>query len=689
MRHPGPLSRSFRFLPAFFLVALTLLGCPHEEVKPDDSPPPDPCAELTCGANAVCQEIAGTASCACTTGYEDCNGVCIATGAPCGQNAATDGGPPTAPPTASDGGTTPGPIGATDAGFVAGVCEPGDKICVGPSVYTCASDGSGHAFTELCMDQCVNGACTAPCGADNDKVSYLGCSFWATRLENSDLTGDGAYFSLSISSQGNLPIDVTITDADNNAVTATCNITPADGGVIEEDCEELVVQPGGLLSVNLSDLGQVEGTGISRKAYRINTTGKVSVHQFNPVNNLETHSSDATLLLPASALGTEYRFVGWPSEEVRLRAGFNPPPCDDNTSCGGGDFVCGDNGYCLVQTFNRTAMSVIATGEGSSTLTIDSPVTFMVADDEGLEAVYLSGSDYNFTLNQGDILTIATEKQHGADLSGLFVTASQKIAVFSSNPCAMIPHSTYACDHIEQQLPPLNTWGNNYVIAKFTPRGTEPDIWRVVASSNGTTLTSVPAISALDGVTLGAGDSVQFEADHNFTLQASSPVAVAQFMVGSDYPGGNNGCGGAFETSFPPQSASDRTNCDIPIHTTCNQAIGDPALLLNVPTDQYRKDYTLLVPFDYLENYVSALMPTGIGLSVEDTPIDEAVTTSQNGATVISSTEIEGTDWRVVTLSLGPGVHRISAADEFGLIAYGYDCTVSYAYPGGLNLTSE
>ena len=189
----------------------------------------------------------------------------------------------------------------------------------------------------------------------------------------------------------------------------------------------------------------------------------------------------------------------------------------------------------------------------------------------------------------------------------------------------MIPHGTYACDHIEQQLTPLDTWGNTYVIAKFTPRGTEPDVWRVVAGSNGTTLTSTPPIAALEDVTLNSGQSIQFEADHNFKLEASGPVAVAQFMVGSDSPGGNNGCGGAFETSFPPQSAADRTNCHIPISSTCNQAIGDPAFLLNVPTNQYRDDYTLLVPFDYLESYVSAMMPTNVGIAVAGNAIELAI----------------------------------------------------------------
>ncbi|CAN0476430.1 unnamed protein product, partial [Laminaria digitata] len=48
---------------------------------------------------------------------------------------------------------------------------------------------------------------------------------------------------------------------------------------------------------------------------------------------------------------------------------------------------------------------------------------------------------------------------------------------------------------------------------------------------------------------------------------------------------------------------------------------------------------------------------------------------------------IDGVRWESFSLALDPGVHQLEAEEAFGLIVYAYDDYVSYAFPGGLDLT--
>ena len=628
------------------------MGCP-DETPPDD--PPTLCDNNgPCGPNEACQDIEGQEICVCAEGFAICEGTCIAATQTCGgNNEVTDAG---TAQTSNDEDAGSAPAPEADSGVMGGNCAAGERICQGPSVYQCDTANDDYEFVELCMDDCVNGACTSPCGAATDKVSYLGCTFWATRLENDNASAD---FSLTISSHGNLPIEATITTADGSAV------------------DTVTVQPGDLSSVTLDTLGQIEGTGISRKAYRISTNGKVTIHQFNPVNDESIHSSDATLLLPVSALGQQYRFIGWPTEFVSIQAGFLPGSCTTDGDCGGAPFVCGDTGTCNVLSIFTAKMSLIATEMDATALTINAPVDVEIADTNGTSTVYPTGQAFELNLTQGDVLTLSTTEVDDADLSGMTVISDKKVAVFSTNTCAMIPHGTYACDHIEQQLFPSTTWGKEYVAANSNL--VVPS--RISGASLPTqTIQHLPRPhcprTRKPNLKCGTNGSISQHRELPFVGHRAS--LCRSIMVGSDYPGPTGGCGADFSESFPPQAAaSDRTSCDIPLDTTCNQGIGDPAFLLNVPATQYREDYTVLVPSDYRENYVSLILPTDAVATIDDEVLVEDTTSSHT---------LSNTDWRIVHQSLTSGVHRITADQAFGLISYGYDCTVSYAYPGGLNL---
>jgi hypothetical protein len=42
--------------------------------------------------------------------------------------------------------------------------------------------------------------------------------------------------------------------------------------------------------------------------------------------------------------------------------------------------------------------------------------------------------------------------------------------------------------------------------------------------------------------------------------------------------------------------------------------------------------------------------------------------------------------WATAIVPVTDGFHKLEADVPFGIVSYGYDCRVSYAYPGGLNL---
>ncbi|MFT5432928.1 MAG: hypothetical protein ACI9OJ_003632, partial [Myxococcota bacterium] len=140
-----------------------------------------------------------------------------------------------------------------------------------------------------------------------------------------------------------------------------------------------------------------------------------------------------------------------------------------------------------------------------------------------------------------------------------------------------------------------------------------------------------------------------FAATNNFEVTATGRILVGHYMTGSSYPGHLKACG--------------------------NTGIGDPAFTLPVPTQQFLSEYTVLTPPGYVENYLNIVAPSGAEVTVDGQPL--TVPLSQVGP---------GLDWGVAKVPVTEGVHQVSAKKKIGLTAYGYDCDVSYAYPGGLRL---
>jgi hypothetical protein len=274
-------------------------------------------------------------------------------------------------------------------------------------------------------------------------------------------------------------------------------------------------------------------------------------------------------------------------------------------------------------------------------------------------------------LELGDVLALATaDQEHGQDLTGMEIDAEHSVAVFSGAECAEIPQGNRYCDHLEEQLLPLSTWGTEHVLGKFSRRGAEPDLWKILNGDQETTVHANPPLPGVHGMVLGPGATLEFETDRDLFIKTNSPVSIGQFMVGSAYPGPENNCSPGIDVS----------GCALPYESTCRstERMGDPAFSINVPTRQFRRQYGFLVPAFYQRNHVNILFKQGTGITLDG----ESLATTGDHVTQIGSTS-----WLVIRQHTTAGPHRIEADAPIGLYVYGYDCSVSYALPGGLNLT--
>ena len=438
---------------------------------------------------------------------------------------------------------------------------------------------------------------------------YLGKAFYAVDLNNYDGSeslgsGDAAQFSLTVSN----PI--------NSTGEAMVTITQ-EGGDGASAREEIV--PGEL---EIFDLPRwdAEDSFLGNRAFFVESDVPVTVHQFNPANNSGVYSNDASLLLPVHSLGDRYRAACWPHDTSGT---------EEEHWAGYADFIT------VVATQPDTKVRIVPTAA--------------VRAGDGVPPLQ-EGQLLEVYLRQAEVLQVESDNSASADgrtdLTGSLITADKPVAVFSGNECALVPDGVEACDHIEEQLFPTHAWGEEFYVAKFEPRKTEDDLYRIIADEDGTEVTTNPTLDGFP-VTLDGGDFHQFVHDGDFEISSSAPVSVVQYMTGSQYCGEDG------------------------------LAIGDPAMSVVLPLEQFIDEIIFLTPDRYTEDYVNIVAPVGIGEIILD---GDDITTGE-------WVEFPSGDYMRSRVPASPGVHHLAASQPVGVIVYGYDNDVSYAYPGGAFLT--
>ena len=520
------------------------------------------------------------------------------------------------------------------------VCEPHDKRCLSEDqVEVCGEDGAGWVPDAECHGEstgqvCQQGSCVALCALADKWQSYMGCEYWGADLDNGFVPGGnggvidaaGGQYAVVVSNPSpKYPMAVEIHDADGPVVYDAHGDPLPIGKIL----------PRGLRVFNLARR-DVDGSVLAPLGYRVTTSIPGTVAQFNPLENEGLYSNDASLLLPINVLDRWYRVISREQSFEDLR-GF----------------------LAVIGTRADTSVTVTVSAHtvGSDDLPALSP-----------------GESVTRTLGAFDVLNIETDGV-GEDLTGSLVQSTAKVAVFGGSEGGNVPNTnrcdlekgvcvqdgttpcethaecidfiTCCADHLEMQLPPIESWGTRYVCARMKPRGTEAEYWRIMAAVDDTVIATIPPVANIP--VLHAGEWFEIAAAGDFELTATHPVMVGEFMASEQAP----------EPGIQPGDAG----------------IGDPAFTIAVPVEQLRRDYVVLTPPYFAENWLTVFAPLGSTVHV-----DGAAVPTEGWAPVGTG------EYVAARVPVESGVHVLESIEKFGVTVYGYDQYVSYAYPGGLDV---
>jgi hypothetical protein len=494
-------------------------------------------------------------------------------------------------------------------------CQGGE---IGKLVDDCGAKG------QVCsLARCTSLNCQS---AESNTNSLVGCLFYTVEAENVDADQTAATSFL-----------VTNPGEDPAAVEIQLPFSSGPGGASQWQ-SGTVTQVASGASGRLLPSGAVvvpRGVGtILASAIRISSDRPVTVIEIESDDaNESATSTGGTVVLPLQSLGVDYRAVTYP--QVATQAVAATPG-----SRGGAGRVI------IVGTQISTAINFSPVG----------PVTASLGG--GVDALDV-GDDFPIVLNDGDVFQIYTGAD-GEDLTGSRVTSNRPIAVFSGNISTTYGSEVMGInspDMAHEQMPPIVTWSQTYVAAALTPQASVgctslfgsdgASIWRVLASTDGTTVTfEGPAAATLNllppngaaeplagPLTLDAGGAASLIGAGSFTVIASSPVLVTQGL-----------------------------DCE-------------PSLSLAIAADAGAliKDlsFALLPNFDQL---LAIVRPMGTVVELDETPLPDSIFQQAGAAFEVGEVSLVA-----CPPAAGVCTHHLTAAKGFGLTVRGMDVQSSYA----------
>ena len=524
-------------------------------------------------------------------------------------------------------------------------CSPLGTICVGNEVHAC-SDGQAGALVKACDvsagQVCNQGACVSACEKAESDPSNIGCEFWAADLDMADLPTNPAATEWGL----------VIANASQTAADVTIELNEANPGepVQTKVVWQGKVEPDSLAPVSMPtrelDCGafpndhDAPGTCLSSRAFRVSSNQPVVVYQFN--NLVHGFSTDASLLIPTTSLGTKYRVIGWPA------AHSYPSP---------GAFV--ERAYVtIVGTKEKTHVTVYPYWRirGNAPIAATKPGGLIDVDLGPFDVLNLETDDATF-----DECFQDQTPPYCADLTSTVVVSDKPVAVFSGTEASGVgvPYdapkypgfddsdpSTGCClQHLEEQLFPMESIGKDFVITRSPVRSTlsyeEPDILRFVgAAEEATVTTNLPA--PYDSFTIKPGEVKETWTQDDVVVSSDKPILIGQFLVAQGYVQG------------------------VPK--------GDPSFTIFPPVEQAQQNYVFLSPNGWKENWVVISAEVGTSFTIDGTA--PSCETRHSG-------DLKGKTYESHRCKIPAGVHRLVGDKPINITVYGYADADTYSFAGG------
>ena len=577
------------------------------------------------------------------------------------------------------------------AGFQCTPCIPGAGSCDGLDAYICDESGQERALQGSCdpakLEGCRAGKCVNLCNEARRNRSNVGCEYWPVDLDNAmvddTLNAAAQQFAVVISNpEPDITTEVVI-EQDDAAPGETPRVVKVASAPIPPF--SLRVFKLGPREVD----GSADGTfntgthsALTRHAYRVKSSFPVVAYQFNPLENVNVFSNDASLLKPVEALdpgnGSEalmYAVLGWPQT---IATSSDP-----------------DTNFSSTTPANlRAFLTLVGTRDGTHVRVRSAA---RILGGGGIAATQV-GEELTLTLDAFDVANLETD-DFAADFTGSIVSADGPVVAFSGSEASDAPFFNTlrdrACcaDHLEEQLDHVRTAGQHFVATVSPNRSRavkaaggeigvqeQNEYFRVIATTERGAHITTSLGGKLSTVTLnGLGDFANLTSSHHFTLDSDAPIALSSVSPSQE------------DANIPSALPG-----------------GDPSLIILPPIEQFRDNYVFLTPDKYSFDFVRIIAAPATGVALDGVLVSQIPTCEAAPADGLSDKDRGGPPAFVVYScqlsfpkidmskprpeNLTPafqndGVHRILANEPVGVIVDGFDDFVSYAYAAGTQLS--